>query len=76
MSFSILVARNVGDGVWHVESSDVPGLNAEAEKLGALIDIIRDLAPELLQANGVVSASTPVELLIQHHLHAGVERAA
>lgn len=40
--------------VWFVSSSDVPGLNAEADTPEGLLDVLTDLIPELLVANGVI----------------------
>ena len=39
-------------GVWWAESDDVPGLVAEADTRGQLMNDLRYLVPELLQANG------------------------
>ena len=46
----VKAARDEEAGVWYVESSDVPGLNAEDETLEGLIEklppIVRDLVEE------------------------------
>ena len=46
--------------VWVAESDDVPGLATEAATMEALIEKLRVLVPELLEANGM-------ELPIQGH---------
>ncbi len=51
MQYTITVSHDEKVGVWFVQDSDVPGLNAEAQTLEALIDAITDLAPDLLAAN-------------------------
>jgi predicted RNase H-like HicB family nuclease len=51
MQFTVTVCHDEGEGVWYVQSSDVPGLNAEAATLEALIEVVTDLAPELVVAN-------------------------
>ena len=38
-------------GVWYVSDSDVPGLHAEADTPEALLDTLRELVPELVDAN-------------------------
>jgi len=38
-------------GVWFVESSDLPGLNVEAPTLDGLIEVVADLAPDLIETN-------------------------
>jgi hypothetical protein len=45
------VSHDETEGVWHVLSSDLPGLNAEAATLDELVAIIADLAPDLIAAN-------------------------
>jgi hypothetical protein len=51
MQYTITVSHDEKVGVWFVQDSDVPGLNAEAPTLDALVDVIADLAPELVAAN-------------------------
>lgn len=41
-------------GVWVASSEEVPGLCTEAETLEILIEKLKTIVPELLQANGVV----------------------
>lgn len=40
--------------MWVAVSDDVPGLVAEASEIEALVDKLRVLVPELLEANGVL----------------------
>ena len=40
--------------VWVASSKEVPGLCTEAETLEMLIEKLRMIVPELLQANGVI----------------------
>jgi predicted RNase H-like HicB family nuclease len=49
--FNVFVSHDAADGVWFVESSDIPGLNAEAESYEALVEIILDVAPDLIEVN-------------------------
>jgi hypothetical protein len=59
--------------VWVAESEDVPGLVAEAESPSALTKKLRLLIPELLQLNGVLEGSGPVEFRVRyHHEESGV----
>jgi hypothetical protein len=51
MRFTVTVAHDEIEGVWFVQASEVPGLNAEAPTLNALIDAISDLAPDLVATN-------------------------
>lgn len=39
--------------VWVAESDDVPGLITEAESCEALVEKLKCLIPELLEANGI-----------------------
>jgi hypothetical protein len=52
-------------GVWIATSEDVPGLCAEAASLEALIEVVVDLVPELLVANGVAAAEAMGEVPIR-----------
>lgn len=51
MQFTITVSHDENEGVWFVQSSDVPGLNAEAPAVDELIEVIADLTPDLISAN-------------------------
>lgn len=42
-------------GVWVTTSDDVPGLVTEAENLEDLIEKLKVIIPELLEANGVLT---------------------
>lgn len=58
-------------GVWVAESDDVPGLVTEAETVEALSDKLRELIPELLEANGITPPTDdhelPFDLLAERH---------
>jgi predicted RNase H-like HicB family nuclease len=68
MQYTVTVAHDEGEGVWFVQSSDVPGLNAEASTLDALVEVVAELAPDLIQANGGDGA--PISIRVQHLLNA------
>ncbi len=70
-----VLARWDGEaGVWVAESEDVPGLVAEAESPNALVEKLRVLIPELLEANGVLDAdAATVEFRVRYeHEESGV----
>ncbi|WP_435547561.1 DUF1902 domain-containing protein [Desulfobacterium sp. N47] len=50
--------------VWVATSDDVPGLATEEDNLEALIEKLKTLIPELLDANGIVRGyEVPFEIL-------------
>lgn len=49
--------------VWVAESNDVPGLITEAETMEQLINKLKILIPELLEANGIFNAEGDTEIL-------------
>lgn len=50
--------------VWVAESDDIPGLVTEAETSEALVEKLKVLIPELLEANGITHArEVPFHLL-------------
>jgi antitoxin YefM len=51
MQFNITVSHDEEEGVWFVQSSDVPGLNAEASTFEELVEVITDLSAELIASN-------------------------
>ncbi len=51
MQFTVTVSHDADEGVWFVQSSDIPGLHAEAATIDDLVEDITDLAPELVAAN-------------------------
>jgi predicted RNase H-like HicB family nuclease len=70
-----VLARWDGEaGVWVAESGNVPGLVAEAESPNALVEKLRVLIPELLEANGVLEGGgATVEFHVRYeHEESGV----
>lgn len=70
MAGSVIVvkaARDADAGVWFVESSDLPGLNLEADSLEALADKLPGAILDLLEASGDLPTDgthdVPVELI-------------
>jgi hypothetical protein len=62
MSVKTLVvnaARDAEAGVWFIESSDLPGLNVEAGTLDELVQIVADLAPDLMANLPALNAGLP-----------------
>ena len=76
---AVNVSHDEQEGIWYVLSSDVPGLNAEAPTLDELVDIIADLAPDLIAANLPALASgdrSQIPLCVQHMVSIRRARAA
>jgi predicted RNase H-like HicB family nuclease len=48
----VKAARDEEAGVWFVESSDLPGLNAEADTLDALVEKLPAVVEDLLEESG------------------------
>lgn len=52
--------------VWVATSDDVPGLATEADDMDALVEKLKAMIPELLDANGVAhDAEVPFEIVGQ-----------
>ena len=52
--------------VWVATSDDVPGLATEADDMEALVEKLKKMIPELLEANGIAYAEqVPFEVLGQ-----------
>ena len=69
MQFTVTVCHDEKEGVWFVQASEVPGLNAEAPTLDALVDAITDLAPDLVAANlpgAIREGGAPISFCVQH----------
>jgi hypothetical protein len=58
-----------GQGVGHTDGVEIPGLFCEAESFDQLVDIILDLAPDLLRANGAEPAGQVVHIRIMAERH-------
>lgn len=56
-------------GVWFVESSDVPGLAAEAESVEALGEKLPGMIADLLEENGMDGDGEPCEAPIEIIAH-------
>ncbi len=53
--------------VWRVSHTDVPGLAAEADSVGELLDLLDTLIPELVELNGDGAAShVPYSVMLDH----------
>ena len=79
MQFTVTVSHDEREGVWFVESSDVPGLNAEAPTFDALVEAIADLTPDLIAANApdaALNSMTAIPVCVQHLLKARRPQAA
>jgi predicted RNase H-like HicB family nuclease len=48
--------------VWVASSDDVPGLATGAETLDELVDKLKVVIPELLEANGLLAAGEPGDI--------------
>jgi hypothetical protein len=69
MQFTVTVCHDDQEGVWFVQSSNVPGLNAEAPTLDALVEAIADLTPDLVAANlpdAAIERGSPIPLHVKH----------
>ena len=76
---TITVSHDEAGRVWYVISSDIPGLNAEAETLDELVDVIADLAPDLIAANLPSLAGrhpSQIPICVQHMVSIRRARAA
>ena len=74
-----LTVRAVWDDeaqVWVATSDDVPGLATEADDMDALVEKLKTMIPELLDANGVAhGVDVPFEVLGQRFAVAHREAA-
>lgn len=60
----VKAARDAEAGVWFVESSDLPGLNLEADTLEALADKLPGAVLDLLEETGEFNGQdVPIELI-------------
>lgn len=51
-------------GVWVATSDDVPGLATEAATMEGLVEKLKTIIPELLQANGIATGiDVPFEIM-------------
>ena len=66
----VKAARDAEAGVWFVESSDLPGLNLEAESLEALADKLPGAILDLLEAGGHLGVGGANEVPIELIAHA------
>ena len=55
--------------VWATDGVEIPGLFCEADSFDQLVEVILDLAPDLLRANGVEPAGQLVEIKIIAERH-------
>lgn len=65
MAYTVQAEWDAEASVWIATSDDVPGLCAEAATLEQLTDVVLELVPELLVANGVIAAASADDIPIQ-----------
>ncbi len=51
IEFTVAVSHDMEAGVWFVASADMPDLSAESDTYENLVEIVLDLAPDLIDAN-------------------------
>ena len=53
--------------VWYVVRSDVAGLSAEASTCEEMLEVLKELVPQLIQLNnpGKCGRDVPIELLVK-----------
>ena len=76
---TVTVHHDEAAQLWYVHASELPGLHAEGSTLDALVAIIEDVAPDLIETNlsrGADGAAPPTELRVQHVFRAKPARAA
>ena len=78
MPLNVTVCHDMEERVWFVQASDLPGLNAEAASLDELIEVITDVAPDLIAANlpDIAFDNGDTSICIQHMVNAERARAA
>jgi predicted RNase H-like HicB family nuclease len=73
MQYTVTVAHDEEEGVWFVQHSDVPGLNAEAPTLDGLVEAVTDLAADLIAANvpgASIGDGAAISLRVEHLVNA------
>jgi hypothetical protein len=79
MQFTVTVCHDQNEGIWFVQASEVPGLNAEASSFDGLLEVIVDVVPDLLAANlpeARFEGAATIPLCIQHVVTARRAHAA
>ena len=56
-------------GVWATDGAEIPGLFCEAGSFDELVEIVLDLAPDLLRANGAEPIGQLIEIKIIAERH-------
>lgn len=77
-SYAVRCEWDADAGCWFAWSEDVPGLAAGADTLEALVERLRVVVPELLEANGLLSPDEAGDFPLSIHAerHERVRRAA
>ncbi|MEA5533719.1 DUF1902 domain-containing protein [Crocosphaera sp. XPORK-15E] len=68
-SYKINAFWDAESGVWVATSEDVPGLATEAETLDFLDSKLKQMIPELLILNGLISANYTGSITIELSTH-------
>ena len=72
---SVVVSHDKSEGIWYVLSSDIVGLHAESSTLDELVEVIEDLAPDLISTN-LPGTAKDTPICIQHVVGDKTARAA
>jgi predicted RNase H-like HicB family nuclease len=68
-AFRINASWDAEAGVWIATSEDIQGLCAQADTFDELCEVVTELAPELLVANGQLDASKPGDIPLDFLAH-------
>jgi hypothetical protein len=60
--FTVHARWDEASGTWWTDGEDVPGLTCQAATFDELADIVFDLAPELVKANGAAPTGKTIEV--------------
>lgn len=73
-SYTVTCRHDDEAGVWYVADSDVPGLATGADTLDDLVEKLRTLIPELIEANGALPSAPEIHFVV--HAESRAQHAA
>jgi hypothetical protein len=54
MSYNVTAQYDAEHGIYRTLTSDIPGLNVETSSMDAFIDVVLDVAPDLVPGESVI----------------------
>jgi hypothetical protein len=69
-SYTVHAHWDPASATWWTDGEEIPGLTCQADSFEELLDLVLELAPELLRDNGIEPPGQSIEITVIAERHA------